>query len=455
MKLNKLIIHSTAIFCIVFNAIAITAEEDKNKEIINRLLNSDKTEADNALSYISFNKPEELLTYITSALLSNEHHGKKEIILKALGSYPQKETVESCIEILNKTNSFLVKKEIIEYISPSLDNKLIPLIIRELNNPFFTVRESAILALKKRGNDKVFPFILNMMENADPLQKVYALEAIIHLYDLRFYNQLLGMFKDENKSIRYYVLKCVEANKLRDALPTVRNTALSDTSWEVRVKAIRILENLVDKESMYVLLNCLKDSEREVRYYSAKALNKLLFKASAAAISLGLYAEQDDEIKELLINTMIAVNDAGGYKGIRKVLLEDDNYRIKVLASYALGQIKHNWSSLVLLEGKNDASREVRAEICNSLGFYNDKNIIKELTDIVNEEPDLYVRSAALFSIKKIGTKSAAGSRSAISSLFDTYTAEANPVFKEQVRVVLRELIKEAGLDPSNPGRIR
>ncbi len=454
MKLRKFIFYFTVFFYIILYAIAINAEEDKNKEIVNRLISGDKTEADNALSYISFTKPQELLPYLSSAVLSDMNHSKKEIIIKALRSYPQKETIIYCAEILNKTNSFLVRKEIIDYISLSLENQLIPLIIRELENPFFTVRESAILALKKRGNDKVFPVILNMMESPDPVHKVYALEAILHLYDLRFYNQLVSMLKDENKSIRYFVLKCIEANKLKEALPTVRNTALRDSSWEVRVKAIQLLENLSDKDSMYVLLNCLKDSEREVRYFTAKALNKLLFKNSAIPVSIGLYAEQDDEIKEILINILIAVNDAGGYKGIRKVLLSDDNYRIKVMAAYALGCIKNKYSSPVLLEGKSDASREVRAEICNSLGFYNDKNIIKELIDIVNDDPDMYVRSAALFSIRRIGLKSVTGSRFAIPALFDSYTAEMNPVFKEQIRLVLRGLIKESGLDSMNPVKI-
>jgi HEAT repeat protein len=189
---------------------------------------------------------------------------------------------------------------------------------------------------------------------------------------------------------------------------------------------------------MQVLLTCLRDNNREVRYYSSKALYKLQFRASAMPLSLSLFAESDDEIKEYLINTMIAINDAGGYKGIRKILLQDENYRIRILASYALGRIKSNWSSSILLEGKSDKSKEVRAEICNSLGLYYDNNILKELIAFVNNDPETYVRSAALFSIKKIGMKAA------ILPLFDRYTAEIDPIFKEQIRFVLRALIKEA-----------
>lgn len=427
-------------FIIIFflTCISLNAEEKKNNELMNNLFSGNKGKVDETLAYLSKNKPQGLVSRFSSIILSNDDAGKKEIAIKALRLYPHRETTPYCIEILKKTGSFLIKKEIIDYLASAHDRQAVPLVINELENPFYTVRESAALTLKKIGDDRMFPFILRMMANPNPVYKIYALEAIYYLYDLRFYSHLIDMLKDENKSIRYYVLKCIEVNKLKEALPFVRNSALGDTSWEVRIKAIQILEYLADNASMQVLLNCLRDANREVRYYSSKALYKLQFRASAMPLSLSLFAESDDEIKEYIINTMIAINDAGGYKGIRKILLQDENYRIRILASYALGRIKSNWSSSILLEGKSDKSKEVRAEICNSLGFYYDNNILKELIAFVNNDPETYVRSAALFSIKKIGMKAA------ILPLFDRYTAEIDPIFKEQIRFVLRALIREA-----------
>ena len=105
-------------------------------------------------------------------------------------------------------------------------------------------------------------------------------------------------------------------------------------------------------------------------------------------VSNALFSESDDEIKKLMMDTLIVLNDAGGYKGLRKIILKDDNYRMRVFASYALGRIKHNWSSSILLEAKADKAKEVRAEVCNSLGFYNDRNILNELLDVVNNEAE-------------------------------------------------------------------
>ncbi|MBN2402505.1 MAG: HEAT repeat domain-containing protein [Spirochaetes bacterium] len=435
MGVKKYLLYFIFIFCA---AASLRAEEKKNKEIINQLLSGNELKVNNALEIISANRSPELLPLISLAIISDEKSANKAAAIKALKYYPHRQAASYCIEIIKNTNSFIIRKEIIDYLAGSTDRQAVPAIINELGSPFFAVRESAILALKKIGDDRMFPYILNMMENRNPVFKVYALKAIYHLYDLRFYDHLIKMLKDENKSIRYYVFKCIEANNLKSALPNIRNLALNDSSWEVRVKAIQILESFLDRKSQYVLLTCLRDAEREVRYYSSKALNKLKFAGSAVPVSAALYSEPDDEIKEILMNTLIALNNGGGFKGLKNVLLKDDNYRMRILSSYALGRIKHKWSSLILLEAKNDASKEVRAEICNSLGFYNDKKIINELLDVVNNEPEAYVRSAALFSLKRMG------SRQAVLPLFDRFTAENDPVVKEQIRFVLRGLIKEA-----------
>ncbi len=435
MCVRKCFFFIISLFCL---AASLRADEKTNKEIINQLISGNASKVNEALSFISAHKSPDLLPMLSAIILSGENAGNKAIAIRALRYYPQKQATSYCVDIIKKSNSFIVKKDIIDYLGGSTDRRAVPAIIDELGSPFFAVRESAVLALKKIGDDRMFPSILSMMENPNPVYKVYALEAIYHLYDLRFYNHLIDMLKDENKSIRYYILKCIEANGLKNALPNVRNSAINDASWEVRVKAIQILESLFDRNSLYVLLICLKDGEREVRYFSAKALKKLKFPNSAVPVSNALFSETEDDIKDMMMNTLIVLNDAGGHKGLRKIILKDDNYRMKITASYALGRIRHNWSSLILLEAKNDNSKEVRAEICNSLGFYNDKNILKELLDIVNNDPERYVRSAALFSIRRINSKNA------ILPLFDRFNTELDPVMKEQIRFVLRGLIKVA-----------
>jgi HEAT repeat protein len=216
----------------------------------------------------------------------------------------------------------------------------------------------------------------------------------------------------------------------------VRNTALSDNDWEVRIRAIRVLENLRDKDAMRALLLCLRDKRKEIRYYSSNALKSLKFKKSARPISNYLCTEPDDEIKTILIESLIALNDPGGYRGLKKIISGDNNEKIRVYTAYALGIINKKQSETLLCDSLTDRSKEVRAEICHSLVYFNNKRVINKLLDIINYDSDLYVRSAALFTLKKIGGESE------ILPLFDRYAIESDPVFKEQIRRVIRVLIK-------------
>ncbi|MBN2039017.1 MAG: HEAT repeat domain-containing protein [Spirochaetes bacterium] len=413
------------------------AESYGEKELVRDLFSDDQKILNNALEYISVKKPQGILRDISSEILTSKDSNKKTAVLGIFKYYDYRATIPYCIKILKDSNSFIVKNEIIKYLSDSGSREVVPLIINELSSPFSTLRESAIIALKKIGDDRMFPYILNMMEDENPVFRVYALEAIYHVYDLRFYSHLIEMFKDKNKSIRYYVLRCIERHDLQEALRYVRNTAGDDESWEVRVRAIQVLESMYDKNSMHILLACLKDTHREIRYYSIKALKSLSFKASARPVSYGLYDESEDDIKMLMIDALISLKDAGGYKGLKKIISEDKNYRIRVFSAYSLGIIRKNYSELILLESIGDGTKEVRAEICNSLGYYKKKDVITRLLEVIGNDQERYVRSAALYSVLKIGGKFA------ISSLFDIYSIEKDPVFKEQVRFVLKKLIKE------------
>ena len=439
-KKPAFIICSTLLICLLFFAYAIASEKKDPDDIIADLFSSNTEEIQETFSYLSnaHKKPISLLPHLSEIILSNADTSDKNIAIKAISYFSYRQTIPFCLEILKKTRSFIVKKNIIDYLAKSHDKKIVHALIKELDNPFYSVRESVILALKAVGDDRMFPRVLNMMEHENPLFRVYALQAIFHMYDLRFYGALINLLKDKNKSIRYYVLRCIEKNRLSQSLRYVRKTALRDNNWEVRIRAIHILGIFGDREALYVLLQCLKDENREVRYYSALSLGKLRFKASAYPLSMQLYSEVDDEIKSVIMKTMIALKNAGGYKGLERILLKDENAEMRIRAAYALGSIRFRKSSLILARALTDNTPEVRAEVCNSLGFYRTGKNRKKLLDIVNDDLARYVRSAALYSIKRMGGKFF------ILPLFDMYGTETDAIFKEKLRQVLRALIKES-----------
>ena len=414
-----------------------SANDMTSNEIISNLMSNNIDEVNRTLSYISTNKPNNLLSEITKIVLEGENTNTKLIAVNALKCYPIKNILPLWLNILKKTHSFIVKKEIINFISKSHDKRIVLPLIEELYNPFYSVRESAIHSLKIIGDDRMFPYILNMLKKPNPVYRIYALEAIYHVYDIRVIGLIIDILKkDKNKSVRYYTLRCILKNKIKKTLPYVRNIALNDINWEVRVKAIEILNNFRDKKSLNILLKCLKDINHDIRLASANTLYAMKLKKSAPSLSKQLFKEKYDEIKEILIDTLIALKNAGGYKGLKYIIQNDRNVYNRIKVAYALGKIKHKKSISVLLKGISDIDPRVRAEICKSLGYYKDKKIVARLLMLINDDLKRYVKSAALYSIKKIGDKKV------ILPLFDRYCIETDPILKGMLKKIIRKFIK-------------
>jgi len=292
------------------------------------------------------------------------------------------------------------------------------------------------MVLQKNGDDRVYPGILFMATSNNPVYRMYALEAMNYLYDRRFYQILVSLLDDDNKSVRIYALKCIYNNQLKQALYLIRKSALNDGDDEVRVNAIEILGKFRDTGSLYVLLKTLSDNNRAVRYESALSLYKLRSVNSAYSISARLFNERDAEIKSVIIDTLVAVRKVGDVRGLKGVLLNDSNLRLKIKAAYAFGVIKDDRHVRILVRGLKDRDFRVRAEVCNSLGNYKLKSVVVRLLGVVKNDSVLYVRSAALYSLKRINN------RAAILPLFDLYSEEADPVFRELLRQVLRRFIQ-------------
>lgn len=436
MRIHILSVVLVTFFFFHSGSVVLPAEEISYEKMVSTLLDTN-SESYKILSYISRVKPPQIPPLLVREILSERSNSSKQVAIRALQKYPLRSTIPLWLEILEKIDSFIIKKQVIDIIAASGDRRIVMGLVRELNNPFYAVRKSTILALKHIGDDRVFPYILNMSKSPDPIHRVYSLEAIYHMYDRRIYFTLIDMLKDKNKSVRYYALRCIEKNGLNQALPYVRNAAMRDSNFEVRVKAIEILGGFRDRNSKYVLLKCLSDSDRSIRYASAMSLYLLRLQRSAYPLSDRLSYESDDSVKEVMIEALIRLKNGGGLRGLRRVMEEDKNPKMRILAAYALGEIKNRKSIALLLSALHDREIKVRAEACHSLGNYRDKIVVRRLIHVVNSDSIRYVRTAALYALMSIRD------RSSVLPLFDRYAFEEDPVFKEKLRIFLREFIKK------------
>lgn len=390
-------------------------------------------EHERAMRYIETKRPGDLLPLLKETVLNDGDMEYKGRAIDALSRYPFRNVSPLWMDLLRQSRSFPVKKRIIDIMAASDDRRVVTALVEELASPFSTVRESAIKALSKMGDDRMFPYILNMAQDPDPIYRVYALEAIYHLYDRRVGYLLRDMLKDDNKSVRYYALKCIERNNLVENIPIVRTLALSDQNWEVRIKSIELIRYFRDTGSIYVLLRALTDTNRDIRLAAAQALLEFRSPATASAVSAQLAVEDDDAIKELLIDTLIATRNGGGFRGLDRVLSSDTNVSLRIRGALACGDIGDARAIGLLMSALSDADYRVRAEACNSLAaFRGARAITVKLQEVVCTETSLYVRLAALYALVRIGD------RASTLPLFDQYVVETDPVFREKLRHAVR-----------------
>jgi|GEM_PF-223788 len=410
--------------------------EDTGKKIFNNITSAKEEERKASISYIQKNTPPEFLPLLVKAIIDNDKSAQRQNYIDVLKLYPSESAVDSWVEILEKTRSFILKQEVIEHVSTLNDRRAVLPIARELYSPFRTVRRSAAMALQKSGDDRVYPFIIEMAGSDSPVKRIYAVEALYFLYDMRFQQILMGLLEDENKSVRIYALHCVLENGMKKAVSVIRKSALDDSDDEVRINAIMVLGEFQDTGALYVLLKTLSDANRDVRLESVRSLYKFALSGSAYAVSSRLLDEDDDEIKDLIIETLLRVKKTGNPAALRKVLLEDKNVRMRIKTAWILGVLKEERNMQILMEGLEDGDYRVRAEVCSSLGKYRSRIMINRLIDIVKNDKIRYVRCSALYALGYMNF------RESIVPLFDLYSTEQEIIFKELLRGVIRQLMK-------------
>lgn len=389
-----------------------------------------------ALKYISKKKPVQLIPRIARAILKADDIEERDIYIQALKFYRKDSTILYWIDILRETGSFPFRIEMIKYLGSLGDRRIVLPVARQLENRFSAVRKEAGKVLRRNGDDRIYPFILRMAGSRNPVKRIYALEAMQILYDMRFYTVITELVEDPVKSVRIYALKCIEKNHLKKGMYLVKKAALKDADREVRIAAIRVIGTLKDHSASFVLTRSLSDRDRDIRYAAARSLYRIHLGGTAFALSNQLMVEEDREIKYILLETMLKINRTGNVAALKKILSKEENFRLRILAAHVLGKITNDRNLDLLLKYKNDTDYRVRAEIAGSLGSYRSAKSQKGLFKLIKGDNTRYVRSAALFSLCRIND------RSSIVPLFDQFSNEKDYIFREQLRQTLRTMIK-------------
>jgi len=373
---------------------------------------------------------------IVRGILSETDHAKKQELVKRLRAYPPAEVGDCWLDLLNGAVRVSTTVRIIDNMSEFPDRRFVMPLANLLVSSHYAVRKSAARALKKVGDDRLFPVILRMVNSPTAVHRIYFIEAMNYLFDQRFYPALTALLRDENKSIRIYVLNCLKENRITESLGLVRGAAMSDRNDEVRIAAIEAIGAMRDGNGLNVLHVTMNDRNRDVRCESVRAINLIGSAASVNPLSTRLYAEDDNEIKDMIIDALSSMKRVGDVRGLEKIVTGDSNLSLRIKSAYVLGFSGSQQSFAALQQALKDSDYRVRAEACNSLGNFRSRQALAVLFEVLEKNEQVYVKSAALYSIRRINEKSS------LLGLFELYAKEKDPIFKEMLHDAIRDYIK-------------
>ncbi len=436
---SKLYFFVIATLFVLSFSMSVNSEplSSQDKIIYANLTSNDSKEIQSALKEIKKRKPLALVDSIVELVLDDEGSIQSESALMALELYPKVDFVSSWLYIIKKSENYKLKIKYLNYLSGLNDRKLVFSLSKMLTSPYREIRESSARILSKIGDDRMYPVILGISDSLNPVERIYFIDAMKYLYDNRFHNMVIKMLKDDNKSVRIYVIKAIVANKIRNTLHLIRSIALNDKNDEVRIAALNALQLLKDKKALFIFIKALSSENTEIRFEAAKAIKKNKLVRAVNSLSARLINEESNRLKNIILDILIEMKKVGDPAGVRKIIISDESVELRIKAVVLLGLLKGKRFEKNLIESLKDRNYMVRAEAANSLGNYRSKVSLDALIYLLKNESRRYVKSSALYAIKRLRMKKA------IEKLFMVFSYEKDPVFRSMMRENISGLLKE------------
>ncbi|HOP30964.1 MAG TPA: HEAT repeat domain-containing protein [Spirochaetota bacterium] len=425
---------TAALLIIISMASSLSAMDQK--EIVKAVLKGKSPDYESAIDYIKINHPPFLPKELKDEYLDDNDEDIRGRILTALILYPPEQIAPFWIEILKETRNTPLEIRIIDHLGRN--KYFTPVIAEKLLAPKSEVRERAALSLKNSGDDRILPVILNLGRSSKPIDRIYLLEALKHLYDIRFQRVVLSFLDDENKSVRIYALKCATDNEIRESIPVIKRLVTKDDNDEVRKRSIEALVLFKDTGSGFIIASVLKEGKKELSLAALRALGELKYSNAAGPVSEILLKETDNEIKSAAIDALSIFGRAGNIEGLKHIITKDKDPLLRIKAIHALGEVNEERTTMDTLSlSLADRDYRIRGESCSAMGKLKRSRPSPILLNQIKSDNSRYVRSAALYSLEKIKDEKD------IIPLFDIYSVERDPVFRHLLKVYLRSSINK------------
>jgi HEAT repeat protein len=184
------------------------------------------------------------------------------------------------------------------------------------------------------------------------------------------------------------------------AVPVIIST-LTENRMTMRYNAARALGNIGDKKAAPALIKLLDDKEWQVRFYAVEALGKIGDKSAVNPIADIMTKDANKEVRLAAIKSLDQVDGKNQYKSVIECFSDPEpnirSYAVELSAKWNIEEALPLITSML----KDDRSNVVRASCAHALGVYKNfasvPSLIQALSDNYKD-----VRIYALESLKEI-----------------------------------------------------
>lgn len=425
------------------NAVSVENSETKkeieidNDNVVKLLFNKDKFVSEKAQQYIEKNKPSKIIPNLFEYLSDVDNKEYFSLIFNCIEFYNLTETNAYWIKSLKEIKNPEIKVEIIKRYGKYPDRRIVYPLSNQLDDTDFRVREAACIELEKIRNDRTFAKVFGMATSNNPVMKLYAVQALYYLYDKRFVEVVRDLMQEKTKSVRIYSLKIIEKKEIDNLYYLVRSAAQKDENYEVKIEAMRILISTSNKSAYYIFSRNITDDNVQVRYAAAQAVLKVHYSGSVYSALKQLEIESDNRVKDMLLNVVVKYRKGGNFRGLKKIIENENSPHLKAKAVYAVSSIGGYIADDILLKSLKDSDYRVRAESASGLKRFKSSKVVDALIDTLRNDRERYVRTAALYSLEKIRSKKA------VDPLIEILAKEKDPVVRKIIRDCLKQVYKK------------
>ncbi|MCV6638462.1 HEAT repeat domain-containing protein [Candidatus Albibeggiatoa sp. nov. NOAA] len=421
--------------------IKILGNKDILPIIIPLLDNVDPDERCNMLSIVRHFGSEKILPDIIPLLHDSNEWGLSCVVdtIKTLGN---KQTVSLITPFLSSVNK-AVRRDAINIIGSLGSKQTLPLIVPLLDDPKWQVRSSAIEEIGKMDNQHVLPLITPFLNDPFSQVRVVTTNAIVKILDGKSALSLISpLLEDSSFEVKSNTVRAIGSLRYKQAFSHII-PLLTNPDWNVRLSVVdtvnflgdkRVLpilnplfedyvfkdsspsaySNVIDiigtlgyKQSYYLTIPLISDSNSQIRSSAVKAMETLGDKQILADI-ISLLNDPSSDVRSTAVKTIEVLGDKQALPSIIP-LLNDPNLSVRSNAVRAIGVLGNSQDLYLISPLLSDSDWQTQKDAINVigiLGYKGNTQAFPHLTPLLNDfSSDWNVRSSSIEALEALNNE--------------------------------------------------